>query len=843
MGLPVGFGFRSPEDRLALCHPIPEADSDDSTVLTRCPVPAAAPHRRGSRSTPLVPDASTIFVRGLMTPIDRTAHRAPRRTMTVRTRLFVLAFVAIAALLGLVITNAVPAWDQQRSLRNDSTTGRLGGEASLPLFVGAQFERKLTAAYLADPTSAAKKALQEQRAKTDAGLASFRKLSGTELQTDQRHRWEYVEAVYTQLKSLPKVREQVDARTGDPDKATGYYTTLVNKMIAFYQALSAMDDGPLTLETRPLVGLFYASDALAQQDMLITQARDASTMTAAHRVAFAEAYGTQQVMYERWIAPYLPASEKTLYDKITSSKAWGQLQAAQRSVITPPTDDIGKEKIGDPAALARWDAAYGQVSGQIAALNLKRTQGLLAHGFQRADEIRTQVFIQGAVLLAAILAIAGLIVWLIRSISARLRQLRAQTEDGARRLPDVVNRLRRGEPVDAEVEFPEPTREDEFGHVAAALVGAQRTAVLQAANQAADRRGIGAFMSAATERTLGHIGQGLGHLEQVMNRQDVHPSLLEELVRIDGSVTAARRHQEHVGVLAGTIDHGAFYTEPKSLLDIVNDAAVETGSAERVDNQVTDTLYVSPEHVAGVVKVVAALLDNGLGKSNAQVVVRSRMAVHGAALEVEDAGFGMVPGAIEAANKSLTHHDPATFEAMASRKGRLGLFVVARLAGRHHLHVSLRPSPYRGITAIVLIGAAALIRDNHGGAAPQQHPATTPGSLTHPPAQAPTADPQGQLPRRRPTAPAPVPAADPADAHAERQRLHHGEQPFPAATDPHAAGLPQRRRGEHIPAVLRDGGQLPQPQAPATSDPQQVASQWGAFQDSAQQPQYQHPNQ
>ncbi|MDF3303325.1 hypothetical protein [Streptomyces tropicalis] len=575
----------------------------------------------------------------------------------------------------------------------------------------------------------------------------------------------------------------------------------------------------------------------------VRQARDSGTMTADHRVAFAEAYGTQQVMYERWIAPYLPASEKTLYDKITSSTAWGQLQAAQRSVLTPPTDDLGKEKIGDPAALARWDTAYGQVSGQIAALNLKRTQGLLAHGFQRADEIRTQVVIQGAVLLAAILAIAALIVWLIRSISARLRQLRAQTEDGAQRLPDVVNRLRRGELVDAEAEFPDPRHEDEFGHVAAALVGAQRTAVRQAAHQAADRRGIGAFMSASTQRTLGHIGQGLGHLEQVMTRQDVHPSLLEELVRIDGAVTAARRHQEHVGVLVGAIDNRVLYSEPKTLLDIVNDAAVETGAARRVDNNVTDTHYVTPEHVAGVVRVVAALLDNGLNKSTAQVVVRSRTAVHGVALEVEDAGFGMAQDAIEAANKALSHHDPATFEAMASRNGQLGMFVVAHHAGHHHLHVSLRPSPYRGITAIVLIEAPALMRNNPAAAPPRQRPQMAPGSPPRPSTQTPVQGPQDHLPRRRPSAPAPIPAADPAAAHAERQRLHHGEQTFPAATDPNAAQLPQRRAGEHIPAVLRDGSQLPRPRATALSDPQEVASQWDAFQDSAPQPHHQHPTQ
>ncbi|MFF2650701.1 nitrate- and nitrite sensing domain-containing protein [Streptomyces sp. NPDC058045] len=786
-----------------------------------------------------------------MTPQDRTARRTAGRTMTVRTRLFVLAFVAIATLLGLVVTNAVPAWHRQQALRNDATTGRLGGEASLPLFAGTQAERKLTAVYLAHPTAAAKRDLRQQRARTDAGLASFRKLSGTELRTDQRHRWEYVEAVYHQLDRLPRVRQQVDARTGGADEATDYYTGLVTSMIAFYQALSAMDDGPLTLETRPLVGLFHASDALARQDMLLTQARASGSMTAAHRVAFAEAYGTQQVMYEKWIAPYLPASEKKLYGQITTSKEWGQLQAAQRSVIAPPTDDLGKQQIGDEALLAKWDAAYAKSSVRFADLNLQRTQGLLAHGMERADEIRTGVLVQGAVLLAAILAIAGLIVWLIRSISARLRELRRQTEDGARRLPQVVSRLRRGELIDVEAEFPDPPQADEFGHVAAALVEAQRTAVRQAGAQAADRRGIGAFVATATERTLGHINRGLGYLDKAMNRREVDPELLTDLIRIDGSVAAARRHQEHVGVLAaGTVDQRNLYTEPKSLLDLANDAAVETGMPGRVENQITDTAYVSPQHVAAVVAVTAALLDNGLGNSNAPVVVRSRKAMHGVALEVEDAGFGMDPAEIEAANEALTHHDPATFEAMASRRGRLGLFVVAQLAGRHHLSVSLRPSPYRGITAIVMIDDEALVRADQMSA-PKPQPAARAARPMVPEQSAPVGAEPVSLPRRRQqaktpahTGPAPAPASpaptgpapvDPAAAHAERQAHHRSGHMFPAASDPDAAPLPHRRRGEHIPDVLRTGARPDQRPEWTRSDPAEVDSTWAGFQHGTQQ--------
>ncbi|MFJ3182503.1 nitrate- and nitrite sensing domain-containing protein [Streptomyces sp. NPDC086796] len=762
-----------------------------------------------------------------MTPIDRSGHRAPRRIMTVRTRLIVVASVAITALLVLVVVNAVPAWDKQRNLRNDSTTGRLGGEASLPLFIAAQTERKLTAAYLAHPSSAAKAALQGQREKTDAGLASFRRLSGTELRTDQRHRWEYVEAVYQQLDGLSRVRKNVDAREGEPDESTGYYTSLINKMISFYQALSAMDDGPLTLETRPLVGLFYASDALAQQDMLITQARESGQMTDAHRVGFAEAYGTQQVMYERWIAPYLPEQEKALYDKVTGSPEWKELQAAQRSVITPPTDELGKEQIGDRASLAQWDDAYGKVSGQLAGLNLQRTQGLLAHGFQRADEIRTQVFLQAAGSLAAILLIAGLIIWLIRSISARLRQLRQQTQEGAERLPQVVDRLMRGEVVDARAEFPDPDRGDEFSDVQAALVEAQRTAVRQAADQAADRRGIGAFVAAATERTLGHINRALGHLERVMARPDVDPALLDDLITIDGAVSASRRHQEHVGTLAGSMRQD-LYDRPRSLLDLVNDAAVETGSPKRVTNEVTDTAYVPPQHAAATVKVVAALLENGIGNSTGDVTVRSVKAVHGFALEIEDTGFGMPQEAIDAANAELAQHNQATFEAMAQRKGHLGLFVVARLAGRHYLSVSLRRSAYSGITAVVMIDNKALTTMTQDVVTPPTSARPQPTALT---ATATGGAPShGSLPRRR------QPVLDPAAAHAQRRAQHLGAGTLPAVTDADAAALPRRSAGQHLNPILRGGARAPQqPGARAESDPQQVGTDWADFQSGTQQ--------
>ncbi|NHW87318.1 sensor histidine kinase, partial [Escherichia coli] len=51
------------------------------------------------------------------------------------------------------------------------------------------------------------------------------------------------------------------------------------------------------------------------------------------------------------------------------------------------------------------------------------------------------------------------------------------------------------------------------------------------------------------------------------------------------------------------------------------------------------------------------------------------------------------------ANADLT--TAAEFSLADAKK--LGLFVVSRLAAKHHLAVQLKPSPYGGTTAVVLI--------------------------------------------------------------------------------------------------------------------------------------------
>jgi hypothetical protein len=82
-----------------------------------------------------------------------------------------------------------------------------------------------------------------------------------------------------------------------------------------------------------------------------------------------------------------------------------------------------------------------------------------------------------------------------------------------------------------------------------------------------------------------------------------------------------------------------------------------------------------------------------------QVFVRGEPVARGFALEIEDRGLGISREEMTQINHRLVN--PPEFDLADS--DRLGLFVVGRLARRHGITVSLRPSPYGGTTAIMLI--------------------------------------------------------------------------------------------------------------------------------------------
>ncbi|HSR83490.1 MAG TPA: ATP-binding protein, partial [Streptosporangiaceae bacterium] len=104
---------------------------------------------------------------------------------------------------------------------------------------------------------------------------------------------------------------------------------------------------------------------------------------------------------------------------------------------------------------------------------------------------------------------------------------------------------------------------------------------------------------------------------------------------------------------------------------------------------------------ADVIHLLAELIENATTFSAAsnEVTVRAERVANGFVAEIEDRGIGIGAEELVAFNDRLAN--PPEFDLADSHQ--LGLFVVARLAGKHHITVTLRRSPYGGTAAIVLI--------------------------------------------------------------------------------------------------------------------------------------------
>jgi anti-sigma regulatory factor (Ser/Thr protein kinase) len=121
----------------------------------------------------------------------------------------------------------------------------------------------------------------------------------------------------------------------------------------------------------------------------------------------------------------------------------------------------------------------------------------------------------------------------------------------------------------------------------------------------------------------------------------------------------------------------------------------------RVEVMQLPHVRVAGAAVADMIHLTAELVENAVVFSppHTKALVRGELVGAGMALEIEDRGLGMSPEAMDQANRRIKDTDQIDL----LEADQLGLFVVNRLAQRHNIDVTLRRSPYGGVTAILLI--------------------------------------------------------------------------------------------------------------------------------------------
>ncbi|MFE7190856.1 ATP-binding protein [Kitasatospora sp. NPDC057541] len=296
-----------------------------------------------------------------------------------------------------------------------------------------------------------------------------------------------------------------------------------------------------------------------------------------------------------------------------------------------------------------------------------------------------------------------------RVLPARISALHADALAIAQQeIPQVVGRLRAGESVPTPpARTPSRRTGDELQQAADGLAAVRQAAVAAIVHQAQGREGTKKVFLNIARRTQILIHRQISMLD-ALEREHEEPDLLRELFAVDHLATRMRRNAENLVILGGALP-ARRWRNAVPMVNVLRSAVSETENYSRVVVQGVPRTSLGGQAVADVIHLVAELIENGTTFSPpyTQVQVSAQEVPKGLVVEVEDRGLGMVEDEYQRLNDYLANPPELDVSALGDDL-RLGLFVVARLAARHDVQVTLRPSPYGGTRAVVLVPAALL---------------------------------------------------------------------------------------------------------------------------------------
>ncbi|GIJ35198.1 sensor histidine kinase [Micromonospora sediminimaris] len=691
---------------------------------------------------------------------------------------------------------------------------------SEPLLLDLQVERRLAVVYLGGPSADRKNALDAARLAVDKNATAFKSTARSWLarmasSSDAEQR---VNEAIAQLDRLPEVRESIDDRSVDRASTIGTYSNLVESMFAVYDVVGTLDDPEIQQDTQNLIELYRLREIISQEDALLTGALAAERITAGEQVRF-----TELVIAQRFVADrtQLNDSDQAAFNQVLNGDAFRSLRQLEDRVISTrgsARPDVTAEE---------WNEVAPAALTHLQEMVLGSGDNLVQRAVPVAVGVIVRLVLAAGLGLLAVIASIVVSITTARALVAQLQRLRDAAHQLAdERLPAVVERLQRGEKVDVAAEAPPlDFGADEIGQVGQAFNAVQETAVRTAVEQAELRRNVRDVFLNLARRTQALVHRQVTLLDEMERRQE-DADELEDLFRVDHLATRMRRNAENLIVLSGATP-GRGWRRNVPMVDVARAAVQEVEDYTRVKVMPFGSVALAGRAAGDIIHLLAELIENALTFSpkSTPVEVRGQLVANGFAIEIEDRGLGMAEDDLAAANADLA--TAAEFNLADAKK--LGLFVVSRLAAKHHLAVRLKPSPYGGTTAVVLlpkdlvttadpIGAASsptvgTSRDAVGASDAQRVPTPRPASVA-------VAEPTPvhgetmELPAVRPLRAAADAAATVTEgpvksAPSVRQR------PEPAAehTEHTEHGLPMRVRQANIARQLRDSSPG-QPQPP-----------------------------
>ncbi|MGW0788317.1 ATP-binding protein [Streptomyces sp. NPDC002911] len=306
-----------------------------------------------------------------------------------------------------------------------------------------------------------------------------------------------------------------------------------------------------------------------------------------------------------------------------------------------------------------------------------------------------------------------------------------------------------------------------------------------------------------------------------MEHRHTAEDVLGDLLHLDHRTAQAGRLADSIAVLTGARS-GRRWAKPIVMESILRGAMGRIGGYQRVRLHSTSDVAIAGHAAEGVMHALAELLDNAANFSppTAEVHVYVEEVPAGIVVTVEDSGLVMsdvqlrrAERAVSAANQDLTGISGT----------RLGLAVVGRLARKHGLTVSFRPSARGGTGALMMLPQELISRTSTPAPRPEptRHPEPEPDHATP--------DTENRAPATAAAdSPGPVSRTDAAPENQDSASESTGS--VPQFGD---SGLPKRRRGRTLAAAeARTGNAAPggaESPRPRTTDAKVQAARFSTF--------------
>ena len=640
------------------------------------------------------------------------ASRFALKNWRVRSRLLLLVLLPLVAALILggasVISSARSALGYQRV----EQFSRLGGEMT-NLIQALQAEREDTIRYITmgpasggrgspGPAAAPQLALLAQdRQVTDQMAARVRSGAATIGQSYPAVAQHEAKGAITAIDGLPALRS-VATSTQIPSLAViQEYGATINQLLALEDEIASGSNDAVLADTARVVGLISASkEQVSQEQAILTSALTpdlvgANQFQPGQLAAINAAQAEQQADLAQFSLT-ATSGQRHLYDSDLSSAQADRAQAQVQQAITLAQG--GGSSAENPAFT---DAASG--SAYLVASLHAVEQGLMTSVIAQSGSLRgkaiTAALIGGfAVILVLALALL-LTLALGRSMTRPLHQLRSGAlEVAGVRLPETVRMMSGGGDAPLEVAPIDVDSTDEIGEVARAFDQVHQEAVRLAANEAALRGNINAMFVNLSRRSQTLVERQIRLIDD-LEQGEQDSERLANLFQMDHLATRMRRNSENLLVLAGH-ELSRRRSEPVALVNVLRAAVSEIEHYERVVPDIQPGISVRGQAVNDVVHLLSELAENATTYSPSETLVHvSGYSLNsgGVLLDITDQGVGM--GGDEIAHANWRLDNPPVVDVAVSR--RMGLFVVARLAARHGIHVRLRPGSKGGLTALV----------------------------------------------------------------------------------------------------------------------------------------------